>query len=127
MEKILEHEDWQTRPVLEFLKAFWVKRLRIPFPDKIKGSVDAIINHGRYIVNCPNNCGGATLVSNKEPYFICVRCGSPENDGQLYNVKFPQERTKIEEALLKRPNTNRNWTKETVAELEDENRAKGMK
>ena len=124
MEKIIEHEDWQGRPALEFLKAFWVRKSRIPFPTEAKGSVDAAINHGRYIVTCP--CGGASIVSSKEPFFVCVECGSPENDGKFYNVKFPQERDKIEKALLKRPLVNRNWEKETIAELEDENRAKGV-
>ena len=125
MEKIIEHEDWQNRSALEFLKAFWIRKFRIPFPDKIKGSVDATINHGRWVVSCP--CGGASIVSSKEPYFICVECGSPENDGKLYNVKFSQDKAKVEELLLKRSNDNRNWTKETVTELEDENRAKGVR
>ena len=129
MDKLIEHEDWQGKDYLDFLKAFWMRRQKTAFPIKAnaKNQVETTINEGRYIVSCPNNCGGATIISSKQMFFICVRCGSPENDGQFYNVRFPQEKVKIEELLLKRPLINRNWAKETVAELENENRAKGVK
>ena len=127
MAKIIEHEDWQAEPILNFLRAFWGRnKIQRPFPATFKGNVEAVINHGRYIVNCPNGCGGASVVSIKDSYFVCVECGSPENDGLFYNVKFPGQKARIEELLLKRPIQNRNWIKETVAELEDENRVKGV-
>ena len=126
MEKILEHDDWQTKSELEFLKAFWARKQRSLFPTSAQGTVEAVINHGRWLVECPNGCGGASTVSTKEPFFVCVECGSPENNGLLYNVKFPQNKVAIETALMKRLQHNRNWAKETVAELEDENRVKGV-
>ena len=99
-----------------------------------QGEVQALVNHGRWIAKCPNpGCGGALVVSAQDPIFLCTDCGSEENGGRSYTVRFPDEKEAVERELMKRPvvarkATNRNWLPgETVDKLRDENRAHGVK
>ena len=104
---------------------------------QVQGAVRAYINHGRWVVDCPEGCGGAAMASLKYRVFICPNCGSPGNSGQWYHVIFPGNFRQIETVLLKRPNKrgvmvpddaeNRNWrTGETLATLERENIEHGV-
>jgi len=80
------------------------------------GTVSAYINHSRWVIDCPNcNSGIAGLPGVSE--VVCLECG------ERYRVTFPQDRERIEEALLQRPRTNRHWRSgETADDLERENR-----
>ena len=76
------------------------------------GTVDAYVNHNRWVADCP--CGGAELV-NDQP-MLCGSCGVE------HTVSYPAERRSIETLLNHRlePNT-RNWKGETVDTLKAEN------
>ena len=78
--------------------------------------VAAVINHGRWVVNCA--CHGAGLSS---PEFGCTCCF---DCGTVYTqVIFPDHAADIERLLLARPEpASRNWTGETVAELTTQNK-----
>ena len=124
MDKILVHEDIQKASYDAFLLEFWLRKWPLSiFPKTAKSKVSAEINHGRWLVNCPNKCGEATVISETSLFFICVNCGSPENNTQFYRVIFPKDKAKIEILLLKRPIENRNWLiKESIMDLEAENK-----
>jgi hypothetical protein len=123
------HEKWQKAKFRDFLAEYWYKNGfdRLPSYQGAQNEVVPEVNHSRWLVHCPNRCGEATVVSEAEPYYICVNCGSPENEGQFYRVKFPPQRQAIEQLLMKRPPGNRNWTHlESVADLARENRERGV-
>jgi hypothetical protein len=107
--------------------------------------LDARINHGRWIVDCPD-CKGAEVPERmlKKDIFICDECfpgatqGAPEDRGaasakaykldMAYKIKYPPNKSKIEDVLRKRPKPNMNWLPgETVEDLERENEAHGVK
>jgi hypothetical protein len=87
-----------------------------------KGVIYAYVNHGRWVVDCPEDgCGGAEIVSLRDPVFYCGEYECP-GDG-YWNVSFPEDLTAIEVELMKRPKAqNRNWSlDEKVADLVREN------
>ena len=85
------------------------------------GRLDAYVNHGRWVVDCPAaGCAGAELASDVRP-FVCASCGEGP-----YQTRFPTERAAIEAALESRPVEAQNWLPgETVADLEAENEVNG--
>lgn len=93
-----------------------------------RGSVQAYINHSRWIAKCPF-CDGALSVGIDDPVFFCVDCGMQANGGgpgapgYAMGVSFPDNWQDIEAVLLLRFNpAHRNWYPgETVARLIDEN------
>ena len=104
---------------------------RIP-PDTVKGEIHARIDDGIWLVDCTNlGCNSAGRVSELEPFFICVDCGSPEWDNKWRGVIFPTNKAVIELELMRRPQymnikrgdnsftlVNRNWLPgESVADL----------
>lgn len=107
---------------------------RIP-PDSIVGTINAEVNDGIWRVKCTNDqCASGNRVSELEPFFICVECGSPDVDSKWRTVVFPRAKKAIEVELMKRPRfmrvktgprpqdgfhlVNRNWVPgETVADL----------
>jgi len=98
----------------------------LPLVEDAKGAIIPYINHGRWLVECPN-CHSAVQTSRDFDYYICPECGSPENDSQWYNVGYPIERAELEAALLKRPLISQNWNYlETVADLKKENADNGL-
>ena len=118
----------------EFIRQF-LTRKGLPQPtNAVKGEVQAHVNAGRWLVDCPvPGCYGAVVVSFTERFFVCPNCGSPENGGAWYRVTFPPQQAQIEQELLKRPAqdgwraANRNWELgETVDDLRQQNRAKGI-
>lgn len=139
-DRILHHADLFPEPpgstkslegvrYLDFLRAFWKVSLLGPFPLEIRarGFVEAEINQGRWIVCCPNRCGGASSVPPPPALWVCVECGSPENMRQFYHVVFPEMKRAIEIELLRRPALTpwaaptRNWKPpETVEDLRAE-------
>lgn len=129
---IIHHEHWQQTTFAQFVATYWKRQGHGPLPKQVNGSLAAYVNHGRWIVECPN-CSSALVVSEQDPRFICVECGSPENRSCWYAVAFPADKADIEEALLRRPARDgfragtRNWeTRETVADLRRENRQRGI-
>ena len=134
IEKIIVHEDLQGDPMEVFLRRYWKPRLFGPFPkvEEAAGRVNALVNHGRWLAECPGACGGALLVSEAFPYFVCIDCGSPENLRRFYLVAFPPEKAEIEAALLKRPARTiveaANWMpNESVDDLKRENAERGIR
>jgi len=141
-DSILDYETWQGFPrpgipsYLEFVAIYWERDQRTPLPDvqRVNGEVQAFVNHGRWIVECPNGlCTNALVVSSSAPLFICAECASKENGGAWYRVTFPSDRTAIEAMLVKRPAANpvravnRNWyPDETVTDLRAQNREHGV-
>jgi len=86
----------------------------------MKAKLRAQINHGRWLVECPN-CTSAEMAF-EDRLFFCSECKNKAVDGYAYKVTFPTTRRKIETIMEKRPLTNRNWKHgETVKDLETEN------
>ena len=131
--KIQTHEDIQKHLSMEQcirLEASRVTRVLPPeaTPDNIQGQVDAYVNHGRWIAECPHGCGEAYVTSKQDPLFWCAGCRNTLNGGRWYLVAFPKALARIERALEKRlARTNMNWTPgETSQALEAENKAHGV-
>ena len=134
---IFEHENWQKIPYKKFIDYYLIQHGQSISPDisEYKGKLEAEINYGRWITNCPTEgCNGAVVVSLQTPYFMCPYCANFSNNGKWYEVKFPKEKEKIEKLLLKRPAwdgfsaIHRNWKpNETVEDLEKENKDRGIK
>ena len=86
----------------------------------MKALLRAQINHGRWLVECPN-CISAEMAF-EDRLFFCSECKNKAVDGYAYKVVFPTVRREIETILKKRPTVNRNWKYgETVGDLETEN------
>lgn len=84
------------------------------------GTVDAYLNHGRWVADCP--CNGAELVA-PGLEMVCGSCGA------VHQVRFPKksDRQKIEAACGKRPVLHQNWSPaESVGELEAQNIENGI-
>ncbi len=129
---IIEHEHWQMLPLRDFLAQQSIVNGTLPPPpiSEINGEVNARVNQGRWIADCP--CGGAAVVSSKQPFFYCPYCGNAGNGRKWLQVAFPQEKAEIEAELLKRPAFNgfhaktRNWEGETMDTLKAESLARGV-
>jgi hypothetical protein len=134
---IIKHEDWQHDSWMNFLRNHY----RGPLPPLTEkaNSVNARIEHGRWLVDCP--CGSAYVPSQAEPYLICIECANQDNDGKWIDIIFPANKEAIEATLLKRPiivkryrqtnspmfAENRNWTPgETIDQLRQENLEHGL-
>lgn len=82
----------------------------------------AVVNHGRWIVECPTpQCGGAEQVDPDWPVYVCAG-GDGCGVGPL-TVAFPEGWQEVETELLARPAAaTRNFLPhETVADLRREN------
>lgn len=125
---------WPDYSVRDFVIECWQKHDRFTLPPaitEVRGELKAVVNHGRWIVRCPNRsigCGGAMFASLAERVFLCADCFSPENEGHWYKVTFPANRAAIEAVLTRRPAvlsdsaSNRNWeATESIADLRREN------
>jgi len=131
-QKIIEHEDWQPQPLEIFIAVFAQKNGWTNLPDRadVRGEVTAYINHGRWVVDCPDiACNSALVVSTANPVFLCPDCLNDQLNGAKWAaVVFPDDRLAIEKMLLYRPASNpahaqsRNWLPaETLADLRKEN------
>lgn len=135
-DKIIMHEDW--RPGIDYVEMrrwYWREAGNLtvlPDPADVgatQSTVNAYINHGRWVVECPLGHNDAVIVSDGAPYYICTVGGAGENGGRWYTVLFPGERKDIEVELLKRVSTHpykdatlRNWNHaETVDDLKQQN------
>ena len=113
-------------PYQDFVRMHRQRLGKSPLVDRGLGlgmkSLWAKVNHGRWIVDCPN-CRSAQIASRETPFFHCAEC-----DSDWFRITYPAERVAIELLLLKRPNiANRNWEPgETLTILEKENADKGI-
>lgn len=123
MNGIIEHEDWQRVPWRVFLEHHGGS---LPPLEHVAGDVHAYVNHGRWVADCP--CGGALIVSSREPWFWCTDCGNVANDHKWRHVIFPRQKKLIETVLMARPRSdNRNWRKGgALATLRHENLVHGI-
>jgi hypothetical protein len=121
--------------------------MKLPYWDfEMKKILDARMNHGRWIVDCPQEgCHGADLVRPGED-FVCSDCyieaalaeggavGATARAramalarGEVYGVQLPAEKAAIEAALRARPLEHMNWQPgETLDLLRQENAAHGV-
>lgn len=135
-QKIITHEDYFRKPYMDFIAGRYrqSKGGKLPPVPQAAGLPVALayINHGRWVVECPLGCGDAKLVTDVMPRrYICTDAMCP-GDG-WYHVRMPAARAEIEAELLKRPArrpdvaVTRNWLPgETVDDLKDQNRARGI-
>jgi len=130
---------WPDYSIRDWIIACWQALDNFKQPPAITetaGTLKAVVNHGRWLVRCPNKpigCSGAMFASFAEPVFLCANCFSPENGGKWYAVEFPANHAGIEAVLLKRPAvlaesaSNRNWGPgEKIADLRRENTEHGV-
>jgi len=106
-----ENREWIQRQLLakgEPLVSDWAP----------KGTVQAEINYGRWIIKCPR-CPNAEAADPEWPLFVCTDCGQGP-DGAI----FPKDKAGIEAVLLLRPRPqNRTWLPhETLADLKQQNK-----
>lgn len=67
----------------------------------------AYVNFGRWIADCPNDCGGAMALQPGQPEFYCA---PPGGCGQIAPVEWPINAQEIWDALAeRRAPKNRNW------------------
>lgn len=112
--------DWKA------FRTRYLKRLRERFHilegkhDEETGPVQAFVNHGAWLVRCPE-CRGAEYAW-EEGYFLCCSCKNSYLGHNYRRLVFPAERKAIEWLLILRPLNNRNWNwTESVDDLEREN------
>jgi hypothetical protein len=88
-------------------------------------AVEARVNHGRWIVDCPY-CPGAEMA--RADGFFCCDCRNTDAEGDTLTVQFPAEREEIERLLLVRPvMADRNWRPgESLENLVTENEGLGL-
>ena len=131
---LIAHENNHDIPYRAWTGAHFRKKgWGTPSIEDAQNMVTPEVNHGRWIIECPGGCGGAVIASWEFLYYICVECGSPDNDGEWYRVAWPPEWARVEALLASRPAkdlrraTTRNWKPgEAMASLEAENRAHGV-
>lgn len=100
------------------------RRKKCPDISEREGIIQAEVNWGRWIVECPH-CHNAEFASFTEPYFMCSWCAN--QGGKWVNVDFPKNREQIEHLLMKRPEQNQNWKPgETVKQLAADNKRRGI-
>ena len=82
---------------------------------------EAYVNQGRWVADCPDvDCSEAHKVAPGD-WFGCSNCGA------IAEVSFPDNHAQIDAVLsMRRVPQTRNWTDETVHDLEQENRQHGM-
>jgi hypothetical protein len=86
-------------------------------------SVPVSVNHGRWVVDCPD-CAGAQLACRTDHRFMCNVWGNVVFGGLSRGVDGPADADRIEALLLQRRPANQNWVPgETVDDLLGENLA----
>jgi hypothetical protein len=86
-------------------------------------NVPARVDHGRWIVDCPN-CNGAQFASVTDRRFLCCECENIAIGGLWRRVVWPDNWPEIESVLRVRPIENRNWhPEESTDDLRAENAA----
>lgn len=101
--------------------------VRRPQGDARAPLLDARVNHGRWIVDCPW-CSGATILIDEDPRFFCCDCCNTGADHRYLPVRVRPDREVVERLLMRRPRMeNRNCRPdETPDDLMRENTAHGI-
>jgi hypothetical protein len=91
------------------------------------GLLQAFVNDGRWIVQCPD-CNGAQPAFDGELLYMCHGCWNISTQHKWRRVTFPPDRVDIEGALEIRPLSQNRWWKppETLQDLRDENSGHGL-
>ena len=127
--RLVSHEVWREDSYLNFIMGQYQHNGHgiAPPITEVRGVIEAEVNHGRWLIVCPAGCGQAVVASMVSPLFICANCGSAENNGMWYHVRFPLEHGLITDMLTKRKIPNQNWKpNDSVAGLLVENREHGI-
>ena len=128
-DKIHDLRDISPRGIEKFTQQV-IRARRLPFASPIRASdndpvLQAEINHGRWIVQCPS-CAGAELVDPADLRFFCLSCYNRAHGGRWLRVTLPAEKPEIEAVLLLRRPQNQHWQPgETVAKLKAKNKEAG--
>lgn len=123
---IATHEHTNPAPFIQHMVN--MAQSPMPAPEKVDGEVQARVDYGRWVAECPDDCKWAVVVSAQTPLFFCAKCRNAKVGGKWRKVVFPHDREKIEYHLLKRiGNKHRFWNPgEKVADLIRENAAHGV-
>ena len=107
-DKIIQHEDMFQQPFLAFCAEYYQRergQLMPAIPDipleSFPRHAFAYVNHGRWVVECPEGCGNAKLLSREVRFYICTS-GECKSEG-WYVVVLPHDREAVERELLRRP------------------------
>ena len=105
---------------------YWIKRDFNPSDIYLGVKLEARVNHGRWVVDCPF-CKGAETIWPGEPFFLCAHCANNRTKLAI-RIELPKERVEIEKILDERLEPeNKNWTPgETLAQLKKDIKAKGV-
>ena len=99
-----DHRDAGNLPVAERFALYVNPRPELP-DAWVLGSVQAVLDYGRWIVRCPTDgCFNATYASETDRRFYCHVCGF----GWI-KVDWPDNRDEIEAELVGRPPAHQNW------------------
>lgn len=131
MDHIVTHRDHQAAPLRQFVSGTRGRLHRSGTAGEevdTKLVVQASVNHGRWVANCPY-CAGAELVDPDDLRFWCLSCDMAANGRRWLRVAMPANRAKLEAELVKRRSSaNRNWIPgETLAALRRENDTNGVR
>ncbi len=80
-------------------------------------TVNAYVSENRWVADCPG-CNGGIACWSENPEGCCLTCGG------VYKVAYPADHKAATKVLEQRPPAARHWNpaKETVAQLEQENK-----
>ena len=133
-DKILHHEDTQGMALDDWLYVAVKRRgpgLRATTDTHPTQRVEAYVNYGQWVAECPSGDGGAIVASRTKP-FMCPECWNAPWGGQWLEVVYPANKAALEAVLLARPKVRnefrtRNWVpSETADDLRAENTARGL-
>lgn len=122
---IITGNTWFQMRFMEFRRALMAKSLakhglRDMGPAEDVEPLEAFVNAGRWSIKCPE-CGGGEYAW-EEGWVMCFSCFNEKLGHRIRPVKFPAERPEIEEILISRPLSARNWNPgESLDFLREEN------
>lgn len=122
LEDFHKQGDGSPLSASQFMRGVFIRTHHRPIPLLTSTTpVQARLDAGRWIADCPIGCGGAEMVSQADPVFLCLSCGSGD---MWWPVSFPGHLRAIEAEVAKRGDPH-GWAwnpGETVAQLRAETR-----
>ena len=109
-------------PAPEVRGAEWVHHLtgrplaQLNKPTDPTATVAAYVNHGRWVVECPD-CHGAQLACKTDHRFLCDECGNVAVGNRWRPVEWPGNAAQIDRMLTNRPIAHQNWSPGEAVEL----------